>query len=99
VEVARTERVDARGDPIPAEPIVLRGTAAVPQFSRNGTRLLTLSGGQNALDTLRVSDVSMLNDLRPAPVANFKNTPPIWLADLAAAVSALDAANDGSLLP
>jgi hypothetical protein len=99
VEVARTDRVDARGDPIPAEPIVLRGTAAVPQFSRNGTRLLTLSGGQNALDTLRVSDVSMLNDLRPAPVANFKNTPPIWLADLAAAVSALDAANDGSLLP
>jgi hypothetical protein len=98
VEVARTTRVDARGEPIPAEPIVLRGTTAVPQFSRNGTRLLTLSGGQNALDILRVSDVSMLNDSRPPPVANFKGTPPIWLADLAAAVSALDAANDGSLL-
>jgi hypothetical protein len=95
VEVARTAKVDA-----PAEPIVLRGAVAVPQFSRNGTRLLTLSGGTpNALDTLRVSDVSMLNDSHPTPIANFKNTPgPIWLADLAAAVSALDAANDGSLL-
>ena len=41
----------------------------------------------------------MLNDSHPTPIANFKNTPgPIWLADLAAAVSALDAANDGSLL-
>jgi len=100
VVVERTTRVDAPAKPIHVEPIVLRGAAAVPQFSRNGTRLLTLSGGmQNALDTLRVSDVSMLNDTRPPPVANFKNAPgPIWLADLAAAVSAFDAANDGSLL-
>jgi hypothetical protein len=61
VKVARIAKMDA-----PAEPIVLRETTAVPQFSRNGTRLLTLSGGvQNALDTLRVSDVSMLNDSRP----------------------------------
>jgi len=93
VEVARTAKVDA-----PAEPIVLRGAAAVPQFSRSGTRLLTLSGGQNALDTLRVSDVSMLKDSRSIHVENFKSPPPIWLADLAAAVSALDAASDGSLL-
>jgi hypothetical protein len=98
VEVARADRVDASGEPIPAEPIVLRGTTAIPQFSRNGTRLLTLSGGQNALDTLRVSDVSMLNDSRLIPVPDFKGTPPIWLADLAAAASAHDAANDGSLL-
>jgi hypothetical protein len=98
VEVACADTVDASGEPIPAEPIVLRGTTAIPQFNRNGTLLLTLSGGQNALDTLRISDISMLSPSRLMRVPNFKSTPPIWLADLAAAASAHDAANDGSLL-
>jgi hypothetical protein len=100
VEIARAIDVARDNKGAFAEPIVVRGATAVPQFSRSGRRILTLSGsGMNVLDTLRVSDVSMVNDTRRTPVANFKPTPgPIWLADLAAAMSALDAANDGSLL-
>jgi hypothetical protein len=94
VEVARTAMVDA-----PAEPIVVRGATAIPQFSRSGRRILTLSGGSlDALDTLRVSDVTMLNEPQPAAPQSLENTPPpAWLWELAATVSALNASDDGSL--
>ncbi|HEY4272176.1 MAG TPA: hypothetical protein VGM65_09240 [Candidatus Udaeobacter sp.] len=98
VQIARAETAPSANIGATAEPIVVRGSIAIPQFSRSGRRVLTLSGGTLNADTLRVSDVTMLNEPQPTSLPSLENTsPPTWLWELAAAVSALDASDDGSL--
>ena len=98
VQIARAETAPSASIGATAEPIVVRGSIAIPQFSRSGRRVLTLSGGTLNADTLRVSDVTMLNEPQPTSLPSLENTsPPTWLWELAAAVSALDASDDGSL--
>jgi hypothetical protein len=83
----------------PAEPVVYRGSIGFPQFSSDGQRLLILSGGTwNVYDSLRLIDVSPLYRPREAAPEKFEAKPaPPWLADIASAVSAVDASGDGSL--
>jgi hypothetical protein len=61
--------------------------------------LLILSGGTwNVYDSLRLIDVSPLYRPREAAPEKFEAKPaPPWLADIASAVSAVDASGDGSL--
>jgi hypothetical protein len=95
VEVAQGARMKE-----PAEPALFAGSIGIAQFSSDGQRLLILSGGiWNVFDRMRLIDVSSLyRTLKPAP-ENFEKKPaPPWLADIASAVSALDAGGDGSLL-
>ncbi len=83
-----------------AEPVVFRGSMAIPQFSPDGQRLLILSGGLwNVYDTMRLIDVSPFYRPQEAAPKNFEEKPaPPWLAEIASAVSALDVGGDGSLL-
>ena len=86
----------ARGDGTPAEPIVFRGAMGFPQFSPDGNRILILSGSMpNVLDSIRVADVSLVR----SPTQTITELPakpaPPWLAELAAATSALMWGNDG----
>ena len=90
-----------------AEPVVFSGSIGIPQFSRDGQRLLILSGGiLNVYDSMRLIDVSSMYRPREAAPEKFeekrappwwRQTPP-WLVDIASAVSALDASSDGSLI-
>jgi hypothetical protein len=84
----------------PAEPVGFRGSIGIPQFSSDGQRLLILSGGTwNVFDSMRLIDVSPLYRPQEAAPETFEKKPvPLWLADIASAVSALDAGADGSLL-
>ena len=82
-----------------AEPVVFRGSMGVPQFSPDGKRLLILSGGVwNVFDNMRLIDVSQLYGPQEAAPENFEGKPaPSWLAEIASAVSAVDAGGDGTL--
>jgi hypothetical protein len=62
--------------------------------------LLILSGGiWNVFDRMRLIDVSPLYRTEAVAPENFEEKPvPPWLADIAAAVSALDTTGEGSLL-
>jgi hypothetical protein len=95
VEVAKGARMQD-----PAEPVVFGGSIGIAQFSSDGQRLLILSGGlSNVLDRMRLIDVSPLYRTQEAAPEKFEERPaPPWLADIASAVSALDAGSDGSLL-
>ncbi|PYJ66776.1 MAG: hypothetical protein DME76_16275 [Verrucomicrobia bacterium] len=101
VQVAKS----GRGQEV-AEPVVFSGSIGIPQFSRDGQRLLILSGGiLNVYDSMRLIDVSPLYRPQEAAPEKFeeKHAPPwrpapAWLADIASAVSALDTSGDGSLL-
>jgi hypothetical protein len=95
VEVARGERMQE-----PAEPVVFRGSIGIAQFSSDGQRMLILSGGiWNVFDSMRLIDVSPLYQTqRPAPEKFEERPASPWLADVAAAVSALDTTGDGALL-
>ena len=95
VEVAKGTRMED-----PAEPVIFGGSIGIAQFSSDGQRLLILSGGiWNVYDRMRLVDVSSLyRTLKPAPENLEAKSAPQWLADIASAVSALDAGGDGSLL-
>jgi hypothetical protein len=95
VEVANGTRMQE-----PAEPAVFRGSIGVAQFSLDGQRMLILSGGiWNVFDSMRLIDVTALNRTAKAVPETFEEKPaPPWLADIAAAVSALDTTGDGALL-
>jgi hypothetical protein len=95
VEVAKGTRMQE-----PAEPAVFRGSIGVAQFSSDGQRMLILSGGiWNVFDSMRLIDVSPLYRTQKTAPENFEDKPaPRWLADIAAAVSALDTTGDGALL-
>ena len=84
----------------PAEPATFGGSIGIAQFSSDGKRLLILSGGiWNVFDRMRLIDVSPLyRTPDPAPENFEAKPPPPWLADIAAAVSALDTTGDGALL-
>ena len=84
----------------PAEPVVFRGSIGIPQFSPDGQRLLILSGAMfNVLDSMRLIDVSQLYRPREAAPEKLEDKPaPPWLAEIAAAVSASDPIQDGSLM-
>jgi hypothetical protein len=96
VEVAKGERMQE-----PAEPVVFGGSIGIAQFSADGKRLLILSGGiWNVFDRMRLIDVSPLYRTQEAAPEKFEEKPvPPWLAEIAAAVSALDTTGDGALLP
>jgi hypothetical protein len=98
-EVTLPDRGPARVQ-YPAEPIVFRGSTGIPQFSRDGQRLLIVSGGMvNVLDSMRLIDVTPLCRTQEPIPKEFRNKPaPVWLADLASAVSALDTTGQGSSL-
>jgi len=83
----------------PAAPIVFRGIVGIPRFSLDGQRLLILSGGLvNALDSMRLIDVSPMYRTWTAAPVKFEDKPaPPWLAEIASAVSASDPSQDGSL--
>ena len=90
----------ARAGESPAEPIVIRGATGFPRFNPDGNRILVLSGSMpNVLDSICVADVSLVrrSPTQAIPEAPAKPAPP-WLAELAAAASALDVGNDGSLI-
>jgi hypothetical protein len=95
VEVAKGARM-----PEPAEPVVFGGSIGIAQFSPDGKRLLILSGGiWNVFDRMRLIDVSPLHQTQERASETFEDRPvPPWLADIAAAVSALDTTGDGALL-
>jgi hypothetical protein len=95
VQVARGTRMQE-----PAEPVVFPGSIGMPLFSSDGQRLLILSGGLvNVLNNMRLFDVSPLYRPQEAAPKTFEQGPaPPWLADIAAAVSASDPSNDGSLV-
>ncbi len=84
----------------PAEPVVFRGSVGIPQFSPDGQRLLILSGAMfNVLDSMRLIDVSQLYRPREAAPEKLEDKPaPQWLAEIAAAMSASDPIQDGSLM-
>ncbi len=96
VEVAKGARMQE-----PAEPVVFGGSIGNAQFSSDGKRLLILSGGiWNVFDRMRLIDVSPLYRTQEAAPEKFEEKPvPPWLAEIAAAVSALDTTGDGALLP
>lgn len=83
----------------PAEPVLFRGAVGIPLFSLDGQRLLILSGAMfNVFDSVRLIDVSPLYRRREAAPEKLEEKPaPPWLAELAAAVSASDPSQDGSL--
>lgn len=95
VEVAKGTRMKE-----PAEPAIFGGSIGVAQFSSDGKRVLILSGGiWNVFDRMRLIDVSPLyRTPQPAPETFEAKPAPPWLADIAAAVSALDTTGDGALL-
>ena len=95
VEVAKGTRMQE-----PAEPAVFGGSIGIAQFSADGKRLLILSGGiWNVFDRMRLIDVSPLYRTQETAPENLEEKPvPPWLADIAAAVSALDTTGDGALL-
>ncbi len=95
VEVAKGDRMQE-----PAEPVVFRGSIGVVQFSSDGQRMLTLSGGiWNVFDSMRLIDVSpSYRTQRPASETVEDKPAPQWLADIASAVSALDTTGDGALI-
>jgi hypothetical protein len=84
----------------PAAPVIFGGSIGSAQFSSDGQRLLILSGGiLNVFDRMRLIDVSPLYRTQESAPEKFENKPaPPWLAEIASAVSALDAGGDGSLL-
>jgi hypothetical protein len=84
----------------PAEPAIFGGSIGIAQFSSDGKRLLILSGGiWNVFDRMRLIDVSPLYRTQERASGTFEEKPvPPWLADIAAAVSALDTTGDGALL-
>ena len=95
VEVAKGARMQE-----PAEPVIFGGSIGNAQFSSDGKRLLILSGGiWNVFDRMRLIDVSPLyRTQEPAP-EKFEDKPASpWLAEIAAAVSALDTTGDGALV-
>ncbi|MEP6585418.1 MAG: hypothetical protein ABJB70_01700 [Candidatus Udaeobacter sp.] len=96
VEVAKGARMQE-----PAEPVVFGGSIGNAQFSSDGKRMLILSGGiWNVFDRMRLIDVSPLYRTQEAAPEKFEEKPvPPWLAEIAAAVSALDTTGDGALLP
>ena len=95
VEVAKGTRLKE-----PAEPAIFGGSIGIAQFSSDGKRLLILSGGiWNVFDRMRLIDVSPLYRTRERVPEIIEEKPaPQWLADMAAAVSALDTTGDGALL-
>jgi hypothetical protein len=95
VEVAKGARMQD-----PAEPVVFGGSIGNAQFSSDGKRLLILSGGiWNVFDRMRLIDVSPLYRAYEAAPEKFEEKPvPPWLAEIAAAVSALDTTGDGALV-
>lgn len=84
----------------PAEPAIFGGSIGIAQFSSDGKRLLILSGGiWNVFDRMRLIDVSPLYRTQEQASGTLEEKPvPPWLADIAAAVSALDTTGDGALL-
>jgi hypothetical protein len=84
----------------PAEPVIFRSSVGIPQFSLDGQRLLILSGAMfNVFDSVRLIDVSPLYRPRETAPEKLEEKPaPPWLAEIAAAVSALDTTGDGALL-
>jgi hypothetical protein len=95
IEVAQGTRMKEA-----AEPAIFGGSIGIAQFSSDGKRLLILSGGiWNVFDRMRLIDVSPLYRKQEGPPAKLEEKPaPPWLADIAAAVSALDTTGDGALL-
>jgi hypothetical protein len=95
VEVAKGTRMKE-----PAEPAIFGGSIGIAQFSADGKRLLILSGGiWNVFDRMRLIDVTSLYRTPERAPEKFEDKPaPQWLADIAAAVSALDTTGDGALL-
>jgi hypothetical protein len=95
VEVAKGARMQE-----PAEPVVFGGSIGIAQFSSDGQRLLILSGGiPNVFDRMRLIDLSPLYRPQEAAPENFNKKPaPLWLADVASAVSVSDPSQDGSFL-
>ena len=97
VEIAKAAHMEEPAEK--AEPVVFRGSMGIPQFSPDGRRLLILSGTTwNVYDSMRLIDVSpFYQPQRVAPVTLEEKRAPPWLAEIATAVSALDASGDGSL--
>ena len=95
VEVAKGTRMKE-----PAEPAIFGGSIGIAQFSSDGKRLLILSGGiWNVFDRIRLIDVSPLYRTQEAAPEKFEEKPvPPWLAEIAAAVSALDTTGEGTLV-
>ena len=95
VEVAKGTRMKE-----PAEPAIFGGSIGIAQFSSDGKRLLILSGGiWNVFDRIRLIDVSPLYRTQEAAPEKFEDKPvPPWLAEIAAAVSALDTTGEGTLV-
>ena len=91
-------KVERAGSEMEAEPVVFRGSTGIPQFSADGRQMLIVSGGMvNALDCMRLIDLSpMYRDPKPEPIQLEGKSAPSWLAEIASAVSALDAGGDGS---
>jgi hypothetical protein len=79
--------------------VIFRGPIGIPQFSSDGQRLLILSGTtSNVFDSMRVIDVTRLYRPQQALPKSFEEKPaPPSLGEVASAVSAFDASNDGSL--
>jgi WD40 repeat protein len=79
-----------------AEPMCTPDSIVYPMFSPDGKTLVSLSGPfWMTLDTLRVWDVSLQRPAVDPSTLHFTgSSPPIWLADLAEAVTGLRAAAD-----
>jgi hypothetical protein len=83
----------------PAEPAIFRGSIGTAQFSSDGRRLLILSGGiWNVFDRMRLIDVPSYRKQEESPETLKEKPAPPWLADIAAAVSAVDTTGGGALL-
>jgi hypothetical protein len=88
-----------RGEDLDVEPIVFRGSIGFPQFSDDGRLMLIVSGGlSSALDCVRLIDLTPIYRTPTVAPSELKaESAPPWLAEIASAVSALDAGGDGSL--
>jgi hypothetical protein len=75
-----------------SEPICFQGTVATAQFSGDGKKVMTLSGGNlNVLDSIRIWSAPLSDP--PPDTDKYQFTgenPPSWLADLAGLVSGLE---------
>jgi WD40 repeat protein len=77
-------QVSALDEPI-TEPICFQGAIALPTFSRDGKKILILSGPYwKALDTVQVWDTELQEPLPKANKLKFDGgLAPLWLADVA----------------
>jgi WD40 repeat protein len=83
-----------------AQPICPQGTIAFPLFSRDGEKLLTLSGAVwNSMDSVQVWRTEAPGPLPTVDKPFVGHPAPVWLADLAEAVGAQRIVSDEELSP